>query len=448
LWGTREAKYAQLSADDVETTPWQALAPQSPFYLFVPQNTDLLGEYQRGWKVTDVFPVNVLGFQTHRDHFAVDFDEVQLRQRIADLRNRNATDEELRAHYFLEDSESWRLSTARRQLRDDEGWENQFIRCLYRSFDWRACYFSTVTVDRPRRELLEHVAGKENLCLGVGRQGLAVNAPEWGLVSVSREPIDANIFRRGGINVAPLYLYPAAGNVGTAQNALLNTAPWPPDARGRVPNLNPQFVAEVEARLGMQFAPSQTIEVPETSMVLPAVFTPEDLFGYIYAIFHAPAYRARYAEFLKMDFPRVPITSDPAIFRQLAALGRELVALHLLDADAAPALRKPITRYPVAGDNTVEKGHPRYDEAHRRVTISADNVKTGKQGQYIADVPPEVWDFQVGGYQPCQKWLKDRAGRQLTYDDLTHYSRIIVSLKETLRLMGEIDAAIPAWPIT
>ena len=141
------------------------------------------------------------------------------------------------------------------------------------------------------------------------------------------------------------------------------------------PNLAPAFVAAVEARLGLKFAPSQTFQVSETSKVLPPpptanvspeVFTPDDIFHYIYAIFHAPAYRSRYAEFLKMDFPRVPITSDPALFRQLAALGRELVSLHLLDADAAPALRKPITRYPVGGDSTVEKGHPRYDEAQRR----------------------------------------------------------------------------------
>ena len=235
---------------------------------------------------------------------------------------------------------------------------------------------------------------------------------------------------------------------------MLNTSPWPPDAHGRVPNLAPAFVAEVEARLGMKFAPLDL--GLETSKVSPPrqprtsrreVFTPEDIFHYIYAIFHAPAYRSRYAEFLKMDFPRVPITSDPALFRQLAALGRELVALHLLDADAAPALLKPITRYPVGGDSTVEKGHPRYDEAQRRVYISKDNVQTGKQGQYFEGVPPEVWDFQVGGYQPCQKWLKDRVGRRLTYDDLTHYQRIVVALSETIRLMAEIDAAIPAWPV-
>ncbi|HSN76961.1 MAG TPA: type ISP restriction/modification enzyme, partial [Anaerolineae bacterium] len=111
------------------------------------------------------------------------------------------------------------------------------------------------------------------------------------------------------------------------------------------------------------------------------------------------------------------------------------------------ALLHPLTRFPIPGDGLVEKGHPRYDEANQRVTISADNVKSGKQGQYFDGVPPEVWRFQVGGYQPCHKWLKDRVGRQLTYDDLTHYQRMVVALHETIRLMAEIDDAIPEWPI-
>lgn len=482
LWGGREAKYAQLMADDAQTTPWRALAPQAPFYLFTPQNVDLLAEYQQGWKVTDGFPVNVLGFQTHRDHFAVDFDDDRLRRRIADFRNTASTDEEVRDRYLLEDSESWQVATARSQLRRYTDWDKCFIRCLYRSFDWRSIYYDTVVVDRPRRELLDHVAGRKNLCLGVGRQGLAVNTPEWALVSVSREPIDANIFRRGGISVCPLYTYPSIAGDDIVQSTWLKTSPWPPDAAGRVPNLAPAFVAEVEARTGLRFAwppgvagegegpgdwksqlPSQSRPAPtgqEEDQSTPvdgatvaavsnrrACFSPEDLFAYVYAVFHAPTYRARYAEFLKIDFPRVPITSDAALFWRLAGLGRELVSLHLLDADAAPALLRPITRFPVAGDGLVARGHPRYVEANCRVYISADDAKAGKQGQYFEGVPPEVWDFQVGGYQPCQKWLKDRVGRQLTYDDLTHYGRMVVALHETIRLMAEIDAAIPGWPL-
>lgn len=448
LWGTRPDKYERLMADDVSTTIWNPLGPAAPFYLFVPQDVELLQEYQQGWKVTDVFPVNVLGFQTHRDHFAIDFDEHKLRARIAALRDTALTDEEIRSKYDLQDNRDWQLATVREQMHQSTDWESDLIRCLYRPFDGRSCYFSTVAMDYPRRELLDHVAGRANVCLLSSRQQAVVGYRHtW----VAREPANDCVISttsREANQVFPLFIYPQAISTATDQTSWLDTTPWPPDAAGRVPNFTPAFVAEVAARTGLRFLPSQTFEVSETSKVSPsAAFTPEDLFGYIYAILHSPNYRSRYAGFLKIDFPRVPITSDAALFRRLAALGRDLVGLHLLDMDAAPVLLKPITRFPVAGDGLVEKGHPRFVEVQQRVYISADNDKSGKQGQYFDGVPQEVWAFQVGGYQPCQKWLKDRVGRRLSYDDLTHYARVVVSLKETMRLMDEIDAAIPEWPL-
>lgn len=160
-----------------------------------------------------------------------------------------------------------------------------------------------------------------------------------------------------------------------------------------------------------------------------------------------------------MDFPRIPLTKDVGLFRELAARGADLVALHLLES---PGLANAITSYPVTGDNLVELGHPRYLAPGEpepgtakplekgRVYISKDDPKNGKHGQYIAGVPKDVWEFQVGGYQVCDKWLKDRRGRTLTNSDLTHYGKIVVALKETIRLMAEIDQAIDAhggWPI-
>jgi hypothetical protein len=224
-------------------------------------------------------------------------------------------------------------------------------------------------------------------------------------------------------------------------------------------------------------------------------FGPEDVFNYIYAVFHSPTYRARYAEFLKRDFPPVPLTSDVNLFRALCAKGAELVALHLLES---PKLANPIARFPVKGSNQVEKGFPNYVAPGQpepgtgkpvkqgRVYINAvaasyarryygvrelppalqsggkpPQSKTGEdtsplqaaahraalQGQYFEGVPPEVWDFHIGGYQVCEKCLKDRRGRTLTYEDLEHYSKVVTALKETIRLMSEIDAAIPKWPI-
>jgi len=187
-----------------------------------------------------------------------------------------------------------------------------------------------------------------------------------------------------------------------------------------------------------------------------STFGPEDIFNYIYAVLHAPTYRSRYAEFLKIDFPRVPLTSDVSLFRNLCAKGEELVSLHLLES---PALPKLITHYPIPGDNLVEKGHPKYVVAGEhlpgekkpipagRVYIGKSNPKTGKEGQYFDGVPPQVWEFHIGGYQVCEKWLKDRRGRNLSDEDLIHYQKIIVAIKETMRLMQEIDAAIPHWPL-
>lgn len=185
-------------------------------------------------------------------------------------------------------------------------------------------------------------------------------------------------------------------------------------------------------------------------------FGPEDVFDYIYAILHCPTYRSRYVEFLKGEFPRIPFTSDVKVFRVLCAKGAKLVALHLLES---PRLRKPITRCPVKGSNLVEKGFPKYlgpgepelgngkPLKEGRVYINKGKPKTKTKAQYFERIPPEVWDFHIGGYQVCEKWLKYRRGRTLSFVDQTHYTKIITAIRESIRLMAEIDAAIPKWPI-
>jgi very-short-patch-repair endonuclease len=169
-------------------------------------------------------------------------------------------------------------------------------------------------------------------------------------------------------------------------------------------------------------------------------FTPADIFHYIYAIFHSPTYRRRYAEFLKIDFPRVPLTANVGLFRALGGLGQQLVGLHLLES---PAVNQFITGYPVAGDNLVEKSYPQYTPPAAQQPGRVYINKT----QYFEGMPPDVWNFAIGGYQVCDKWLKDRRGRQLSYAELTHYQQVVVALQETIRLMQGIDNAIPGWPI-
>jgi predicted helicase len=170
---------------------------------------------------------------------------------------------------------------------------------------------------------------------------------------------------------------------------------------------------------------------------LKKTFGPEDVLHYIYAVFHSPAYRSRYAEFLKIDFPRLPLTSNVELFRQLCGLGKELVALHLLEASA---LNKPITKFKGKGDNIVAKGHPKYQDG-----VVLVNASQGFEG-----VPEDVWEFHIGGYQVCEKWLKDRRERELSAEDIVHYGKVVSALGETIRIMKEVDGVIKVnggWPV-
>lgn len=172
----------------------------------------------------------------------------------------------------------------------------------------------------------------------------------------------------------------------------------------RVPNLSSGIVAKIEKSVGKT--------------------TPEDIFDYIYAILHSPDYLGKYKEFLKTDFPHIPYPKDTKSFKKFVAFGAELRSLHLLES---PKVNQFITTYPVSGSNIVER--PTYKDG--KVFINNE--------QYFGKVPEKAWNFYVGGYQPVQKWLKDRKGRELTNEDIEHYQKMITALVETDKIMKEIN---------
>ncbi len=448
LYGPREGdggKYAWLADHSAENTPWQTITPQTPFYFFTPQDTTYLAEYEQGWRMTDAMPVNVLGFQTHRDQFAIDFDEKALRRRIEDMRDETISDTEFAEKYELSGG-GFDISGARRSIRSDVLWNKHFHRILYRPFDWRCCFYDKAIVDRVRPELQQHML-RPNLSINLTRQ---TKADYWRNVVVANTPTPALYTEvKDGSNAFPLYLYPDPNKPAMFDDQPASTAPG-----GRRANLAPGFVADCAARLGLAW-------VADGKGDRVATFGPEDLFNYMYAVFHSPAYRERYAEYLKTDFPHLPLTDDPALFRELCALGDELVRLHLLER-FAPTL----PGFPVAGDNVVsearytvwgENDQPTDQGNHKGLPLQTGGERVQQSGrvfinatQYFADVPAAVWEFHIGGYQVCQKWLKDRKGRALSYDDLRHYQRIVGALGETIRLMAAIDDAIEAhggWPL-
>ncbi len=217
-------------------------------------------------------------------------------------------------------------------------------------------------------------------------------------------------------SLAPLWLY---NNARGGEQALRG-------ADACMPSFTPIFAKALANRLQLR----------RTEHGLPEGLTPEDIFHYAYAVFHSPGYRSRYAEFLKVAFPRLPLTGNLGLFRALARLGGELVALHLLES---PTLNKPLTTYDGPANPEVEK------ISYARDTVWLDKARTrGFKG-----VPETVWNFHIGGYQVCEKWLKDRKGRALSKDDIAHYHKIVVALNETIRLMKEIDEVIDklgGWP--
>lgn len=460
LWGERKAKYALLESHDLGSLEWTELQPTTPFYLFVPQNVNVRAEYERGWGSTDMMLSSANGFKTHRDSFAVAFTWDELVRRIQDFTDPGLSDSEIAEKYGLANTGDWSLSTARVLLRQAGGHPHRVVPCLYRPFDLRYCHYGTFLMDRPREKELQH-ALHGSPCLAVGRQGQAVGEKEWDLLTVGNCVADTNLFRRGGIQYFPLYLY-AEPSTTLGQRRMLDASPWPLDAQGRTPNLAPAFVQALSARLGLRF-------IPDGAGDLYATYGPEDVFHYAYAVFHAPTYRARYAEFLKIDFPRLPLTADRALFATLVAKGAELVGLHLLKS---PALDNTITTYPVQGSNAVEKVRfvalaleaptptpspigrgepaplpPEGEGAPASLAAGMRGCVYINAAQYFGGVPEEVWTFKIGGYQVCDKWLKDRKGRLLSSEEIMHYQRVVVALKETIRLMGEIDRAIPGWPI-
>ena len=413
LWGPRQGKYDALLQTDVSATEWTELEPSSPFYLFVPFQQDLLGEYQAGWKVTDIFPVSSVGIVTARDHLTIGWCPEEVRDTISDFAS--LSPDEARERYRLgDDALDWKVSLAQKDLRDSGLRSDLIVPILYRPFDVRYTYYTGHSggfLCRPRSEVMRHML-RRNVALLCPRR-VETKRPWQHVLSAGETVEHVAVSLKTIDSVFPLYLYAAEGEMELE--------------RGRRPNLSSDFVKSVSENLALEFVADGSGDISET-------FGPEDVFNYAYAIFHSSTYRKRYAEFLKMDFPRLPLTSDKKLFQALSAKGAELVSLHLVES---PTLNTFVTRYPVAGSNTVEK--VTYDEVNGRVYIN----KT----QYFEGVTPEIWDFHVGGYQVCQKWLKDRKGRTLSYDDLTHYQKIVVALKETIRLMEEIDQLIPGWPV-
>ena len=446
LWGKRESKYKWLLEQNSLDTEWTHLEPTPSFYLFEPFDRTNSDSYSDWSPITEIMPVNVTGIVTARDGFVVDFDQKALRSRIADLRSHSLSDEEVREKYFIGkgsnqyppgDSRGWKLPEARRKIRGDNLWDEHYTPVLYRPFDVRYMYYVPWMVDWPRVEAMPHMLAGDNIALMACRRSTGNG---WKHFLATRLITESSMVSNRTSEIGylfPLYLYPG---VGSTDSSLFSR--WDEGKDGRTPNLDSEFVKHIAVATALQFVSDGCGDLRET-------FGPEDIFGYIYAVLHSHHYCDRYEAHLKIDFPRVPPPESPELFQRLTKAGHELLALHLLDS---LELNEFITTY--TGPRNPEVGRVGWSDD----TIWLDAGKTNAhQGQRaikpgtigFQGVPEGVWDFHIGGYQICHKWLKDRKGRMLSDEDVAHYQKIIVALNETIRIMANIEEAIDVhggWP--
>jgi predicted helicase len=364
--------------------------------------------------------VRSTAIQTSRDAFAIDLDRDALESRIAELVDEGTTDEDLRQRYGLEDGRNWSLPACRRALRADPAPMKRVVPMVYRPFDTRYTHYGEALMNWPRRQVMDHMT-RPNLALLAPRQLASTGFRHVLCSSQIAEMCVISARTKEQNYVAPLYLYPDAGSF---------------EAGGvRRSNLSPAFTASLARILGLRSLPDGTGDLTTT-------FGPEDAFSYIYAVLHSPSYRERYVDFLKIDFPRIPLPGSRELFAGLCARGQELVDLHLLRSEA---LDHTPARFEGSAPPQVVKVS--YDP-------DAEAVRINPSCRFVG-IAPEVWGFHVGGYQVLNKWLKDRGpkkgnpGRVLTEEDLRHYCRVVMALQETIRLMSEIDETIEAhggWP--
>lgn len=401
ILGNRILKYHFLLKENLKTIKWSILTPKKDYYFFSKKHFDSSGNYDKGFSISRLFNVFTSGIKTHRDTFIIDFDKHVLSKRIKDFLDNDFTN-----------------GLEKYNLKETDYFNSNKIKCLkfdstklkkitYRPFDIRYIYYEQEMIDRHRMNVMNNMLKSENIGLCIMRQ-YAYNIPNYCYAFLSIHILESRVFisNKGMASFAPLYLY-------NDNLELLNI-------QSIIPNLNIAIINRISDYIGIKY----NTENKTTDLT----FSPMDIFDYVYAVLHSNKYREAYRAELQIDYPKIPYPIDIDYFLTLVKFGSKLRTIHLF---VNPLIKCFITTYPINdGYNTVVK-----------VKYKNNKVYINKT-QYFDNVPIIAWNFYIGGYQPAQKWLKDRKGRELSFEDIQHYQKIIVALTETDRIMKEIDKVI------
>ena len=414
LIGAREMKYRALMSHPAQNVT-STVMPRAPDYLFLSRDESLAAEYEAGIAVDRMFSLSSSGVKTNRDGLTIAHTQSELDQRMDVFCDKKLSDADVAEALAIENKNYWNVRDARKAL-SSQTWRDSCSTIEYRPFDQRCIVYHPAVVFSPRRPVMVHLGHRGNLALLLCRQQIVTGFAH---VFVTRNMFDCCLVSnrsRENTSGFPLYL---VGSMGAGESLFVDGDPLSSNLTQQTVSLFRQVVGRV---------------------------SDENILEYMYALLHSPQYRQRYVAFLRRDFPRIPLPGSPDLFHDLACLGRALIALHLMEL---PKLDQPITTY--IGPKNPEVG--RVGWSNETVWLNAAATKKGQPATPgtigFRGVPEAVWNFQLGSYQVCDKWLKDRKGRTLTKDDIAHYQKIVVALAETIRLMQEIDVVIEqhgGWP--
>jgi predicted helicase len=435
LFGKRDFKYDFLSENSLSTIDYKELPNVEPSFFFAPKDFKDKEQYEKGFKINELFPLNSLGIQTHRDNFIIDINKKELSKRVNELLDNNISIEAIKSKYKLKENVDFQIEKVRQNNFDT----NKIIKIDYRIFDVRNIYNDKSMIDRDRGRVMRNLLEK-NTSLIISKHLSTFDFQHIFVSNYVSESCLISMQTKEQGYCFPLYLYPETnGQLSTEE---ITTPPFGHPSKGefRIPNLNLEIVNKIAKQLGLAFVAEKELEgnvcMANNDEIRPEfrqTLAPIDILDYIYAVLHSPTYREKYKEFLKIDFPKIPYPKDSKTFWDLVALGSQIRQIHLLES---ATVEDYITEFNIDGDCVVSK--PSFVKVQNFDKTETGNVFINET-QYFETVPEVAWNFYIGGYQPAQKWLKDRKDRKLEFEDIAHYQKIIVALFETDRLMKEIN---------
>lgn len=408
IYGKRSFKLEYLSSHSLQDVDFTELILDAPLYTFRIIDPQIKAHYDEGFKIDALMPQKVQGFKSDKDLIAIQYQKQDIEHIVEEMRSEK-TEQQLREGIGFKDTRDWKLEGSRQLLKVNKRWNMYFTQVQYRPFDIRWTYLHKAVVTYPRPLIQSSIFNRKNTVLCLGQQGNVIGDDEWSLVYCSTLPTDINVVPRGGIYLFPMFTYDEMGFC--------------------LPNFSHEILKAIEQNIGLHLQDADAEERAEEG------FLAVDLIDYIYAVLHSTTYRDTYHDFLQNDFPTIPYPTSADYFFRMAELGKTLRELHQLKGITQKDF---ITTYPVAAqkDNNITRIR-KFEETSEGV----GRVWINKE-QYFDGVPTEAWNMIIAGYQPLDKWLKDRKDKHLTGDELLHYQKIVVALDKTIRTQERIDEII------